>query len=161
MSQGESFPVLRVTVGGLTKSALQQRMRAADVHLVPAVEQLVERAPLYPGEPPYGVQVAFVSAAQLGYTHGAVLARIYQRALGFGFKLGPLALAPFVSLAWPRQSGDAQLPTLAWLATHAPGSGPQGFALRDIGGRRVQLETFSCGAAEILPASAVFGFVMQ
>lgn len=167
----DEFQVLPVRLGGMSLTQLRQALQQADIHTNAHAETLLTKLHLFGEEPAYLVRVGIVTVGQLGLTRGGTLPQIGRAALHVGFKLGPLALAPFMRLQWQAQpaSTDSAMqrqraPQAAvTVAVAHPGgapSAPRGFYLRNVNGH-LWLRGYVASDDYVWAASDQFAFELQ
>ena len=106
MAQAVSVDGLAVTVGGLTRTELVDRLRRHGVGLNAHAETLLAHAVFDGPIAARTVVVAERSVADLGFSEGAGLSGILAAARQRGLLLCPLDTAPYLRLAMLGQSGS-------------------------------------------------------
>ena len=97
------MPPRHITLGGLDKSALLERLEAQGVQINEIGRSLFQDRRFTTEPMPGTVEVVFVTVADLGLTHGGVYAQVAERARARGLCLCPLELAAHLRLQWLNQ----------------------------------------------------------
>lgn len=136
----------RIEVGGLSKETLMEMMESQSVKLNEYAHRLFEDERFTTSKEKYSVDTVERTVMDLGFSEGATLSQIYERARERGLGLCPLELAPHFRLQYRDQPEDTNGSLLS--NNHAPTGSvtvaspvlseeedfPTGFYLRNIAG---------------------------
>lgn len=136
----------RIEVGGLSKETLMEMMKNQSINLNEYAYRLFEDVRFTTSKGTYSVDTVERTVMDLGFSEGATLSQIYERARERGLGLCPLELAPHFRLQYRDQSEDTNGSLLS--NNHAPTGSvtvvspvlseeedfPTGFYLRNIAG---------------------------
>lgn len=92
----------RIEVGGLSKETLMEMMKNQSINLNEYAYRLLEDERFTTSKGTYSEQTVM----ELGFSEGATLSQIYERARERGLGLCPLELAPHFRLQYRDQSED-------------------------------------------------------
>jgi hypothetical protein len=134
-----------IEVGGLTNLQLFQSLQQNSILMNKYAERLLSDGKFTTSETKYRLNMVQLTVKDLGYSNGATLPQIYERAIELGLELCPLELGPFLRLAYLDQpEGDTghnskhQAPsgsiTVASEIVSEDDEFPKGFYLRKING---------------------------
>ena len=108
----------RIEVGGLSKETLMEMMKNQSINLNEYAYRLLEDERFTTSKGTYSVDTVEQTVMELGFSEGATLSQIYERARERGLGLCPLELAPHFRLQYRDQSEDTNGSLLS--NNHAP-----------------------------------------
>lgn len=138
--------VRTVTVGGLTKSELMEKLQRNAIAMNESGARLFTSDPFKTAVTRYTVTTVELTVRDLGFPQGAAIAEIYARAKALGLALCPIELGPHLRLqyrdqpegAWGKPVRQHQAPygsiTIASEQLTEADDFPRGFYLRRIEG---------------------------
>lgn len=129
MTDPERFVTRELTIGGVTKAALQERLASQGVSLNDHARLLFADDAFTTAPKPQAVRVALVSLRELGLPDGGSFDDILRRAREAGLTPCPLEVAPHLRLDYLDQPAGPYL-TIASLKLRPNASTPNGFYLR-------------------------------
>ncbi|MCI1891816.1 MAG: hypothetical protein ABF743_02355 [Schleiferilactobacillus perolens] len=103
MTDNKYRSVLSIKVGGHTKKELHQALIQANVQLNSHGEDLFDDSRFTVSPKAHPDSVVFAAVIDLGFSSGANLPTIFQKAESIGWQLCPLELAIYLRLQWLRQ----------------------------------------------------------
>ncbi|MET0793199.1 MAG: helicase [Polyangiaceae bacterium] len=136
-----------VRIGGMDKQALLSALRAHDIQLNQAAENLFADPRFTPTSSSVAIAIACLSVTELGFPSGATYEQLTARALELGLLECPLELGPYLRLQFleqPEAAGavtesqhraPAGSITVVSRVLDATVETPKGFYLRQIAGR--------------------------
>lgn len=126
-----SFARRPLTIGGVTKRQLLDRLRDASVSLNDYAHELFDDPGFQTAPHSLNVEVVAVSLADLGLTAGGTFDQIIERSEAHGLKACPLEVAPHLRLTYLDQPIGPYL-TVASRELHPETEQPNGFYLRHL-----------------------------